>query len=225
MGELTANNPPASRTNTTSKTIHNQQAGPAMKPTNSSNQLQRQPTGQQQTGKGKVSIPEDDLDALMADLVPTAANKGRQSSMPQQQNQPRMSDVSELDNLMADLAPPTGKKNAGRPNHRPSVSADLGNDLDDVINNLQSDYGMVEAAPPRAQKTSTFQSNNHPNNNPHAVYNPPNNNPHGGYNNNQSGYNQNTYNNPNNYNQNPASRTNTNQPKPVLPEVVLLLEI
>jgi len=164
--------------------------------------------------------------------------------MPQHQAQTRMSEVSELDNLMADLVPTKKPNAAGRPNHRPSVTADLGSDLDDVINNLQTDYGMVEAQPTRnpTHKTSIYASNtpgynnnagnnphaaynpnNNPNNNPHAVYNPnPNNNPHAVYNPNaQSGYNQNTYNppagnyNPNaNYNPNPAGRTNTNQAKP-----------
>jgi len=218
---------------------------PAVKSPQTSTPAQRQQTAQPSHNKGKPqTIPEtDDLESLMADLVPTAANKGRQSSMPAQQKAPANpnSDVSELDNLMANLYPPNihGKKPTGaqsqqqRGNQRASVATDISPDLEDMISNLQTGYGMVEhqpAAPAapnnRAQKTSSYVPNN-PNNNPHAVYNPtannPNNNPHAVYNpttnnpNNPHAVYNPTKNNPQPYNPNPspnnpvgAGRTNTN---------------
>jgi paxillin len=96
----------------------------------------------------------------MEDLVPSVNTRGRQSVLPghPQYNQPPVTnnEVAELDDLMADLSPnvnPVAKRTnthtfsqqPSQRNVRETLSPEMNNDLDDMINNLQTGYGMVEA--------------------------------------------------------------------------------
>jgi len=182
MNELTLNATPVSRPAATSTAKHpaqKQQPQGGVKSSQQAAPLQRQATNQQahsaQKGapnRNNFDDNPDDLDKLMEDLVPSVNTRGRQSVLPghPQYNQPvTVNEVAELDDLMADLSPnvnPMAKRTnthnftqqPSQRNVRETLSPEMNNDLDDMINNLQTGYGMVEA--PAGRSGYSVASNN-----------------------------------------------------------------
>jgi paxillin len=194
MNELTLNATPVTRPAAASTAKHPAQKPPqGVKSSQQAVPLQRQATNQQVNSAQKgapnrhnyAEDNADDLDKLMEDLVPSVNTRGRQSVLPghPQYNQPvTVNEVAELDDLMADLShnvnPMAKRTNThthnfsqqpSQRNVRETLSPEMNNDLDDMINNLQTGYGMVEA--PAGRSGYSVAGNNVQNPVPRTVTN------------------------------------------------------